>query len=283
MMRAVALFVLLTLPGCKASHVLDDFGEPAEPTPENVKELALLSSTPLVLRRSEMRFSRGVDGVCPREERLEDVQKLTGNGCTETGEYRWLGSATRTAYGGGEFSIVWEHYGYEREVRCDFGKLTEKEMTTGRMHLLDGGVSVDVRFETVNCQLANGETTAFDYTGTFSGDWSVSPAGTWNGAGRAGTSRLGAWEVRTVDEILGGGCEHEAASGTTTLRAGGTEVVITYDGATDCDEESTVQWSLNGTPQGELAGIPCSISPSLMAGLALLLLRRRLHQCAQRP
>ncbi|HVG60764.1 MAG TPA: hypothetical protein VNA24_19560 [Hyalangium sp.] len=31
---------------------------------------------------------------------------------------------------------------------------------------------------------------------------------------------------------------------------GKTTVVVTYDGATDCDEDSTAHWSLNGQDQG---------------------------------
>ena len=36
--------------------------------------------------------------------------------------------------------------------------------------------------------------------------------------------------------------------------------VVTYDGATDCDAAGTARWSLNGTDQGEIEGINCSVS-----------------------
>src|SRR5207237_7006940 len=80
-------------------------------------------------------------------------------------------------------------------------------------------------------------------------------------------------------------CFSEAHSGTTTLTGGGKTAVITYDGGTDCDEEGTVTWTLDGVDQGEVAGVACTVtgvhgrasgSLLLAAGaIAIALSRRR--------
>mgnify|MGYP001270728821 CR=1 FL=1 len=59
-------------------------------------------------------------------------------------------------------------------------------------------------------------------------------------------------------------------------------MVVTYDGESDCDEASTVQWSLNGEDQGEMEGVSCSTGTQPKNALAILglllgliLIRRR--------
>jgi hypothetical protein len=99
---------------------------------------------------------------------------------------------------------------------------------------------------------------------------------TWNGSGDTGNSTQGKVHGETKDEVLSGPCSSEAQSGTTTLTSGSNTVIITYDGATKCDQSSTVKWSLNGTDMGELTGVRCEASAGLLAGAsALWLLRRR--------
>ena len=69
----------------------------------------------------------------------------------------------------------------------------------------------------------------------------------------------GTVEVTTADEVVNGEvCEPEALSGTTTLTTDDHEAVITYDGATDCDEAATVTWTLDGVDQGVMEGISCA-------------------------
>jgi hypothetical protein len=36
-------------------------------------------------------------------------------------------------------------------------------------------------------------------------------------------------------------------------------VVITYDGATDCDDDDSARWSRDGEDQGLVAGVTCSL------------------------
>ena len=81
-----------------------------------------------------------------------------------------------------------------------------------------------------------------------------------------------------------GVCQDEALSGQTSI-TGLRAVEIRYDGATDCDAESTVTWSLDGVVQaGELTGVECSATPGrrgswvtllVLGVVALVLVRRR--------
>ncbi len=76
--------------------------------------------------------------------------------------------------------------------------------------------------------------------------------------------------VTTVEERINGGlCGTEALSGTTTFDAANGLAVITYDGETDCDPESTATWTLDGVDMGTLRGVSCSTGPA--TGLVLWL------------
>jgi uncharacterized protein (TIGR03382 family) len=120
-----------------------------------------------------------------------------------------------------------------------------------------------------------------DYEGAFE---QLGTGQKWSGKGWIGSASSGKLEVSTVDQILDSEtCQHESLSGSTTFKAGKSTVVVTYDGATDCDEDSTAHWSLNGQDQGEMAGIGCSAGGggmglawgALVALLPLLPRRRR--------
>lgn len=63
----------------------------------------------------------------------------------------------------------------------------------------------------------------------------------------------------TTEELLDESiCAIQAASGHTTLTNGADVVVITYDGATDCDDAGEVPWTLNGEAMGTLSGVYCA-------------------------
>ncbi len=89
----------------------------------------------------------------------------------------------------------------------------------------------------------------------------------------------------TVDERLDDTCSGQPVSGQTTIERGSRIDVITYDGATACDEAHAAEWTVNGADRGLLTGIGCSASPgrrsgmalgtSLLAGLGLLARRAR--------
>lgn len=87
--------------------------------------------------------------------------------------------------------------------------------------------------------------------------------------------------VETENEVVHDAvCSTEALSGTTTVSNSTDTAVITYDGETDCKEEGTVTWSLNGAQQGEVSGVSCASSRKapgswLLALGALVFLRGR--------
>jgi hypothetical protein len=78
-----------------------------------------------------------------------------------------------------------------------------------------------------------------------------------------------------------GVCPSEPLSGTNTISNGVDEGVFTFDGATDCDEEPTQMFSVNGGEAVEVSGASCASMSSTsamtwMVGLMSLLgLRRR--------
>lgn len=53
-------------------------------------------------------------------------------------------------------------------------------------------------------------------------------------------------------------CRDEAISGQTTVSVANGVAVFRYDGETDCDEESTVTWTLDGVDHGEISGVSCA-------------------------
>jgi len=77
-------------------------------------------------------------------------------------------------------------------------------------------------------------------------------------------------------------CAGQGASGTTKLTSNGHEVVIAYDGATDCDADAAAHWSRDGEDMGVIKGISCSTGGGAGFGLigvalAFVLRRRRVR------
>ena len=90
------------------------------------------------------------------------------------------------------------------------------------------------------------------------------------------------FEAVTADEVLNNAvCESEPVSGTNTMTNGVDEVVYTFDGATDCDEEPTQMMSVNGEEAVEVSGAACEYQPKrtgllgMAFGFGLMLIRRR--------
>ena len=87
----------------------------------------------------------------------------------------------------------------------------------------------------------------------------------------------------TVDEVVNvESCASEALSGQSTFSSQNNETIITYDGATDCDEASTGMVSINGGEAFEVEGggcvnanLPKGILAFLMTLGVTVLLRRR--------
>lgn len=90
------------------------------------------------------------------------------------------------------------------------------------------------------------------------------------------------FDAVTADEVLNNAvCETEPVSGTNTMTNGVDEVVYTFDGATDCDEEPTQMMSVNGEEAVEVSGAACEYQPmrtgllGMVFGFGLMLIRRR--------
>ena len=90
------------------------------------------------------------------------------------------------------------------------------------------------------------------------------------------------FDAVTADEVLNNAvCESEPVSGTNTMTNGVDEVVYTFDGATDCDEEPTQMMSVNGEEAVEVSGAACEYQPmrtgllGMVFGFGLMLIRRR--------
>lgn len=118
-----------------------------------------------------------------------------------------------------------------------------------------------------SCEVTNHEI-AIDYSGKQEGsldDWDA----TASGSGEIGWLPYGKAKVETRDEVIDGTCPYEALSGTTTLRSGGHEATIHFDGDTDCNGGES-RWSLDGEDQGAI-GVTCSSTTSSagLVGLAL--------------
>ena len=98
-----------------------------------------------------------------------------------------------------------------------------------------------------------------------------------------GLRRIQVWFMAiTEDEVLNDSvCETEPVSGTNTMTNGTDEMVYTFDGATDCDEEPTQMLSINGAAPEEVEGASCattSVRTGLMSVLfafGLTVFRRR--------
>jgi hypothetical protein len=109
---------------------------------------------------------------------------------------------------------------------------------------------------------------------------------TWNHTGQAACKSIavsGHMDVETIDEVTNDSvCGTEAISGSTRFTTSEHTAAVHYDGATDCSEESTVTWTLDGDVQGEISGVACSttangrgLSGVLLSMGVLLIFRRR--------
>jgi hypothetical protein len=227
------------------------------------------------------------DAGCPKLSTVDGVLHAEG-GCTDGRGVKWLGSASWPVPSGdvrvGRYS--YDHFGSERPTTCDDGgvsatmtqTLNGSTTTSGNKAALNFDTDLAIESTELDPQTcANSKVTlALVYSGlvTTSGN-----AATYDGHGTVGSSKLGRATVQTTSELIDSAvCAHEAASGNTTVTSGSTTMRIDYDGATKCDSNSTVKWSLNGVDQGELTGVSCSAAPGAWiegAGLGMLVLLRR--------
>ncbi len=292
---SLTLVLAATLVACKGGDTDDTGGgdpfdafEPADLTdPVVVVEMANNASAPNAYTLAVL-FGAALeneDGTCPTRSETDGSVTYTG-GCTDSDGDVWVGSAVVNQTGESSGVITYEGLGVTSTEDCDGGGTVETtELFDGTVTISeDGSFEIDMTGSGTDVDAAactgQDSTFAIEYSGS---QVEESDAVTrWSGQGRFGTSLRGMVEMSTADEITDDdGCSSEAESGSTTMSADGHEVVITYDGATDCDPESTVTWTLDGADQGELEGVECGTgfgASAMTAGMALLLvlgLRRR--------
>ena len=236
----------------------------------------------------------GSGGVmCPTKTTSGTTTGYEG-GCTDDKGRVWFGSATEVGDSTTGGTITYAGFGYDGMATCMGMMYPQHVVFDGTLRQNIGtpnsfNVDVTTSSEGVNsttCVSASGKS-AVVYAGSFTptgadtnGDGT--PDGKiWEGAGDFGNSLTGKVSAETVDEVVDNNvCSHEAASGTTTVTANGHVAVITYDGATDCSDMSTVTWTLDGADQGTLTGVSCNSGGArgswpLAAALALVLRSRK--------
>ncbi|MCY1078975.1 hypothetical protein [Archangium lansingense] len=298
LLAVVAMSGLWVGCGGPAAEALNKYKPAALASETDVKLWASRASAPNIYASANVAvtlISSGQDPNCPVIAEDGNTTRVTG-GCTDTKGVEWFGSMELVSEGedSGNTRITYDGFGYQKAV-------TGCEASGGKAQLIFEGTSkvtgskskrdfeVDIRLDVSgqsegSCTTISA-TSAWEYKGTVDGADTGFGDGkqTWNGSGRIGDSQSGVIEVETKAEVVDGSvCDSEAASGSTTVKSGGHTAVIQYDGATDCEDSSTVQWSLDGKASGELEGVRCSAvsGPTFSAwSLALLgalgLMRRR--------
>jgi len=180
------------------------------------------------------------DPACPTTSDDGTTLTITG-GCTDESDREWTGEAT----------VVRD--GRERTLTLDGFNGNE-----GTVVVRETGESTNEFF----ANLVSGGVTTIDYTGSVEGGYEGRT--TWNGSGRVERSGVfppnGSVDATTADQVLDEACSGQAYSGTTTLQAGDDTAVITYDGATDCDDDQNARLSVNGKDRGLVSGISCAVS-----------------------
>ncbi len=229
-------------------------------------------------------------GPCPAMEDDGSFITFTANGCEVTDS---TGATTRllgTARAGyrvdeegkkvlGKDLIELNGWGDEKQIDCGGTMQTSRTEHTGsmqnnlRMIITTTGMALSA-----DGTCSAGDTVVIDY-GLPTRVENADGSDTWNGSGTIGGPD-GRFTIETIDEVThSDSCRTEPMSGRTIIRAGGREAVVTYDGATSCDDPGMANWSLDGADQGQTVvprcsagGDPSGFFPAL---LALLFVRRR--------
>ena len=223
------------------------------------------------------------DPACPVVK--DDGTTLTISGsCTDSTGEAWVGTATLVRAANGDRALTLDGFGSETG-----GSSATK---TGDAHLRPiDDTSTDFDLDITH---EGGLVTTFAYTGRIQGGYTGRTV--WNGSGTVTRDGVleptGSVDVTTTDEVIDNDvCSGQPLSGNTTLtNEAGETVVVTYDGAVDCDDDQAASYSLDGKPKGKITGIACALAPGqagtggnclLVVALAGLLstLRRR----ARRP
>ncbi|HEV8323250.1 MAG TPA: hypothetical protein VG389_16660 [Myxococcota bacterium] len=305
-LAAAAMLLAAAVVGCAPSG---DAGEALRGVPNAhvrearvVKTLANTASAPNVFHLTYLIYRGGGDPSCPVARRDEEAAAtvVTG-GCTDRYGFTWHGTATvvdAPVPGDGDFyydAFGWDmpYWCGERDVSLTvrFQGAVSVHTTEPRLHEFNVDLAVDrLQYDWRTCAPAP-ERWGWDYAGSVLDGADdedrngVADVHTWNGSGWVGSDTLGLAEAVTnelVDHPLR--CADEALSGKLKLWSGLDCATVLYDGASDCDADSTVTWRYDGADRGELHGVPAITQCAVRAvgrrgagaaggaGLALLLL-----------
>lgn len=248
MMLVRTSLVSLVLVGC-GSDTLDD--------PNNIKIWATNASAVAVYSniREPIAFADGFfaypDPNCPVTSDDGSTVRIMG-GCTDDESSVWVGDATIIRTAGGTRMLTLNDFGRDDGELPSQLTGTAEIRSTGTSHAFD-----------VNIVRDGVTSTTIVYNGRVEGDYE-SPT-TWNGSGTVDRDgfgdALGIVTADTIDQVMNDMvCQGQPVSGTTTLRAEDETAVVTYDGATACDEMAAARWSFNGEDRGLVNGINCSVT-----------------------
>jgi hypothetical protein len=190
------------------------------------------------------------DPACPVTTDDGSTVRIAG-GCTDADGGMWVGSATIVRTATGNRMLTLDGYGrLGGELDSTLSGTAEVRSPSATMHEFD----LDIMRDGLT-------TTSIMYSGTIEGGYQT--ATTWNGSGvvdRDGFGdATGIASVTTVDEVMDGSiCSGQPVSGHTTIVSDDETAVITYDGATDCDDAQAARFTFNGEDRGLVTGINCS-------------------------
>jgi len=297
----LTFLVALSLTGCGGDGVaeeLDSYKEAklessddVQPWSGSASAATIFFSSMTIMLVADLAHQGDDATNCP-EVITEGAKKTYRGGCTDESGKTWFGTAVTEEFSQEETSlgvIRYEGFGYESTKPCGGqtaasslkvdGEIKGEGSKNSSKPTFDINFRMAVSSVSDDCTVKS-DTLIIDYAGGFE---KLGNGQKWRGKGWIGTASRGKLEVSTEEQIIDTqACLHESISGSTTLKSGKNTVVVTYDGATDCDEDSTAHWSLNGQDQGEMAKIGCSaggggmgLAWGALAALLILLPRRR--------
>lgn len=275
-----------TTPTVPVTTPFDDFAD-ADLTDVNAVKSLTFGSAPQIWY-SHFVWALGAtvtDVDCPVVSTTPTSTTYTG-GCTDSIGVEWGGSYTYGVGTDGDIEITWDNFSLRQPQPCDGGGTVDNVSAFdgtfgGGYYTEDFEVSTTGTATVVDTAACTAATRNFkiEYTGTQVEIDAYNDR--FDGSGTYADDVGGKAEVQTIGEILGDACGSEAVSGVTLLTTPTDQVSIIYDGAIDCDATPTVNWQLNGVPQGEIEGVACSSTGSAglglfaLAPLAALIRRRR--------
>ena len=266
-LRNLSLLCLVSLVGCTDGDPLSESEDVAGwANTSSALGVFAIGYEPLGFADGAHQFN---DPACPITSDDGTTVTIRG-GCTDSKGTRWTGTATLVRDGSARH-ITFDGYGNDA--------LVGMERTSGRFDVTEIDSSTH-RFD-VDVQRSSGIETAIRYSGAVKGAYQGRTV--WNGSGRISrdgvTINSGSIDAVTVDEVRDDAvCAGQGASGTTKLTSDAHDVVIAYDGATDCDPDAAAHWTRDGEDMGVIKGISCSTgsgSGFAAIGFAVVLLLRR--------